>query len=105
MNTQASAPIVGGPSPWGAIQTRREIAPGIVRVTTASHGGIWLAADRLAQMPSGFVRPSAYHDGLEWFEEDCEAALVILAFPAAFPAESLVYAKAAAARWFPGLAI
>ncbi len=38
-------------SPWGVIQDKRELAPGIWQVSTASHGGIKLSRERNAAMP------------------------------------------------------
>lgn len=62
-------------SPYGAIQTARQIAPGLWSVSTASHGGIQVSRQREAAMP-GHLRLSR-----SWYEEDCEWALVALAFP------------------------
>jgi hypothetical protein len=33
-------------TPWGAPQTTKEIASGIILYTTASHGGFWLSPER-----------------------------------------------------------
>ncbi len=41
-------------SPWGAVQQSEVIAEGIVRVQTASHGGILLSAERYAQVTACF---------------------------------------------------
>ena len=38
-------------TPWGAPQSARQIAVGIVKYSTASHGGIHLTAARIAAMP------------------------------------------------------
>ncbi len=62
-------------SPYGAIQTTRQIAPGLWSVSTASHGGIQVSPQRQGAMPE-HLRLSR-----TWFEEDCEWALVALAFP------------------------
>ena len=77
------APTVGGSSPWGAIQHATELAPGIISVVTASHGGIWLSDDRLDQ----FARiASPYKTWLEpivggrWFEVDLDALLPLVMF-------------------------
>ena len=56
------------------MQTAEELADGVVLVTTASHGGVWLAPERLAQMPDG----ERAADG--WYEEDCEMAYVLRRF-------------------------
>lgn len=65
-------PKVGGPSPWGRIQHVAKLAPGIWNVSTASHGGIYLASYRVDEMPAN-ARISPH-----WYEEDCEAAVVLL---------------------------
>lgn len=62
-------------SPYGAIQTAKQIAPGLWSVSTASHGGIQVYPQRQGAMPE-HLRLSR-----TWFEEDCEWALVALAFP------------------------
>ena len=67
-------------SPWGPIQARDHLAPGIIAVCTASHGGIHLSRERLAQMDPRLVQAATYNTP-EWFEEDCEIALVFYAFP------------------------
>lgn len=73
-------------SPWGRVQEQRAIAAGIVAVTTAGHGGIWLSRERLDRMPAALRVSNDYSGaGSEWFEEDCEWALVAAAFPEAFP--------------------
>jgi len=76
-------------SPWGRVQNQKELAPGIIAVSTASHGGIWVAPDLLAKMP---IQSTAYSEG-GFFEEDCDWALVALAFPYAFDAAALAVAE------------
>jgi hypothetical protein len=77
---------VGDYSPWGQIQAAEQIAPGIVQVGTAGHGGIWLSPERKAALPACVkAYRSGYHSGSPtWWEEDCEAALVAVSFPEAF---------------------
>lgn len=73
MRHQLTPPRVGDSSPWGRIQTVDAIPDvgGMVSVSTAGHGGLWVPPDRRADMPPGW-RTRA------WFEEDCEAAIPIL---------------------------
>lgn len=65
-------------SPWGAIQDKRELAPGIWSVSTAGHGCIKLSRERNAAMPD-YMRNKG-----GWYEEDCEWAKVAVFFPAGF---------------------
>ncbi|ARQ95423.1 hypothetical protein [Bradyrhizobium phage BDU-MI-1] len=65
-------------SPWGAIQDKRELAPGIWSVSTAGHGGIKLSRERNAGMPD-YMR----NEG-GWYEEDCEWAKVAVVYPIGF---------------------
>ena len=62
-------------SPWGAVQYGSVLADGIISVSTAGHGGVRISVERLRQMP-----PALRNGRHRWFEEDCEAALVGLAF-------------------------
>lgn len=70
-------------SPWGAVQDRQQIAPGIVRVDTASHGGYLLDLARMLEFRALFptFKPWA---GAGAFEEDCDWAAVVMAFPQYF---------------------
>lgn len=62
-------------SPWGAVQYGSVLADGIISVSTAGHGGVRISVERLRQMP-----PALRLGRHRWFEEDCDAALVALAF-------------------------
>lgn len=89
-------------TPWGPSQRSHEIAPGIVRHDTASHGGFYVSPDRVAQMPDVLraFRPWA---GANWYEEDCDWTIVALAFPDLFPADTLSAAIAILKRYQPRL--
>ena len=68
-----------GTSPWGEIQRCVRICHGIYQVSTASHGGVMLTT-RLAQ---AMLSPAARACGFRYgrclcFEEDCQAAVVLL---------------------------
>ena len=69
-------------SPWGAIQDAKQEMPGVWKVYTASHGGYILSAERFAAMPAA-CKINMYGGG-KCFEEDCEWALVAVAFPEEF---------------------
>lgn len=77
-------------TPWGRPDFVREIVPGIIKVSCPSHGGTLVTPERLAQMPEAF-RLDADPDGA-WYEEDCAANLVILAFPEAYPPSAIWHA-------------
>lgn len=69
-------PKSGHYSPWGAIQHATEIAPGIVSVSTASHGGIWLSPERYARVPASLQAVARQYADAPWFEEDCDVTIV-----------------------------
>jgi len=92
-------------SPWGAIQTRRELAPGIWSVSTAGHGGIKLSRERNAAVPK-YMRSEG-----GWYEEDCEWAIAAVVHPVGFQRVIKVegkpertefdYAMEVLRNWFP----
>lgn len=91
-NAYDKAPRRGSESPWGAVQSEHEQAPGIVSVSTAGHGGIWLSPERLAQFRQLFPTFVGYSGAEMWLEEDCDASLAVLAFPDVFTDEAVFYA-------------
>lgn len=76
-------------TPWGAAQSRVKIADGIWKVTTASHGGIWVAPNLRGKL---VVKETPFSKG-GWFEEDCDWAFVALSFPRDFSESDLKLAK------------
>jgi hypothetical protein len=107
---------VGSATPWGVADFVKVLAPGVVMVCTPSHGGIWLSRERCDAMPRElagvptFVErsvgrmPSAH--GGRWYEEDCDVALVALAFPELFPREFVAGpAGVVASRYSPVVAV
>lgn len=86
-------------TPWGESQSCQVVAPGIVFHSTASHGGYCLRADRMRELPEKLRGLNRYGGG-NWFEEDCEAAIVAAAFPQYFTAEEVDRAKAAVRHWY-----
>lgn len=78
-------PQVKEHSPWDAIQHVKEIAPGIVQVSTAVHGGIWVADCLLPFMSTEAKKYAERWSGSkQWFEEDYAWAYVADAFPQHF---------------------
>ena len=101
MNATASFPPLALPtwSPWGAVQHAREIAPGIVSLSTAGHGGMVLSPERRAAMPPA-LRAFAPFAGEGWYEEDCDVAVVMMAFPEAFEVSQVWEAVDMARGWW-----
>ena len=93
--SQYIAPHVGDSSPWGRIDHARTLAPGIVSVGTASHGGIHLRADLNAAIPESLRSSDA------WYEEDCEWAHVALIYPHAFNAQEQASAHRTVMNYMP----
>lgn len=66
------------PTPWGASQHAVVYADGVIRHSTASHGGFLLSAERNASIPVFIRSPEGA------YEEDCAWAVVANAFPDLF---------------------
>lgn len=75
-------------SPWGEVQTARDLGNGLHFVATASHGGLYLPQDMVDAMPAA-LRCNRYSGGGQWWEEDVEWALPVVWRPELFPAEYL----------------
>lgn len=71
----------GSRTPWGGVQHYSPIAPGIVQVGTAGHGGIKLSAERNKEIPTALRNRNG------WYEEDCEASIVTMTYAEEFSAE------------------
>lgn len=97
MNTQR--PKIGGRSPWGKIQDVQDLADGVWFVSTSSHGGIKLSRKLQNEMPECLRQKTA------WYEEDCEASLVMVGLQRYFHEEkwqkSINEAHQSAKNWFP----
>lgn len=94
----------GDATPWGPVQTVEQKAPGVLVVTTAGHGGIWLSPDRVAALPALLRHaPTFKPSGLpgRWFEEDCDAVLPVLALPDLWTPQA-VWNAVRAARTYSG---
>lgn len=92
-------------TPWGNADIQKTIAPGIVEVTTPSHGGIHLTPGLNRKVHA------AWRDKSGWYEEDCQWAIVAVTFPqhfqekfqdGKFAGQTYVeYAHGVLKRWFP----
>ena len=67
--------------PWGIIQSAHEVLPGIWSVSTSSHGGLCLSAERTNHIPYPFLAASFNGEGiLGFFEEDCDMMIPMVVF-------------------------
>ena len=87
-------------TPWGAAQTSKQLARGIMSYTTAGHGGIHLSPTRNMVVPE-YMRST---DG--WYEEDCEWAIAATVFPETFVKDAgsediLETIKSTLLNWYP----
>lgn len=82
-------------TPWGTSQGAEEYADGVVRHSTASHGGFKLSVRRNAAVPE----PYRCQDG--WYEEAVEWAVVAAAFPELFTAHERRSAERTLRNWKP----
>lgn len=74
----------GSHTPWGVAEGVEHVADGIHFVSTASHGGYYVAPEqRIGQLASSRA----------WYEEDCAWALLCAARPEIFPPEALDAAR------------
>ncbi len=72
-------------TPWGPAEAVHKIARGITFYMTAGHGGFLLSPSRNAKIPQELKEKTWLKCGLKgWYEEDCDANLVITTFPQYF---------------------
>ncbi len=76
-------------TPWGPAQSQRAIAPGIIEVSTASHGGLALSAARWQELNERLPGLKSFA-GPGWLEEDCDYNLAVLAWPDLWPREDYI---------------
>jgi len=90
MTVTFNVSLNGKSSPWGIVQDEEVIAEGIIYVSTASHGGIWVARELLPRISEEMKDYAKYWSGSsQWFEEDCAAQCVVVSFPEYFPADQV----------------
>ena len=61
-------------TPWGPIQTYHHIADGVTMIHTARHGGLYLSAQRVEELPDEY---EPFTKSKHWAEEDEDAAIVL----------------------------
>lgn len=76
-------------TPWGYADDARDIAEGITRVSTPSHGGFILTEARMAEFNARLTIHFQPFAGYGYFEEDCDWSAVALAFPEYFTDQQL----------------
>ncbi len=88
-------------SPWEEVLEAYEEAPGIVRVHTGGHGGLLVERALYKRMDPVLRKGVTWKDrkGRGWFEEDCQAALVVVAFPELFGADHVRRARESCKQW------
>ena len=68
-------------TPWGTADNVETIRPGILCVSTSSHGGFFVSDERLTIVRKKFPKFKTFCGKPNWFEEDCDAVIVVLSFP------------------------
>lgn len=76
-------------TPWGPSQCVTTYAPGISLCETAGHGGFHLDLPELCELRAQFPGFKLFGGVAQWFEEDCDSVLVVLAFHECFGAFSV----------------
>lgn len=74
-------------TPWGKADETTVIADGIVFYETPSHGGFHVRKDLLDKIDPrarAYAAKWSHGFGEQWFEEDCAASAVVIAFPQHF---------------------
>jgi len=79
-------------TPWGPSQFQRAYGEGITQHVTAGHGGFFVSDERRAEMPES-CRNFAPFAGAGWYEEDCDWAVVAVAFPSEFQPQTVATAR------------
>lgn len=89
-------------TPWGKSDSIENIAPGIAFYSTPGHGGFLISQDRRDDMPEA-IRQFQTFAGGNWYEEDCDAALVVFSFPTLFSFAQINAARRTIAYYHPEL--
>jgi hypothetical protein len=87
-------------TPWGPSQNATPYGEGITFHSTAGHGGFFVAASIESQIPE-YLRAAYVRGTRGWYEEDCDAAIVVVCFPERFTPEQVCEAKASLRAWHP----
>lgn len=91
-------------TPWGMADSTILYSEGITEYGTPSHGGFRLNEKRHDDMPPALKAFNSWaggSSGFWWYEEDCDWAIVALAFPQHFTAEEQGHAHRTVRNWHP----
>lgn len=79
--------LISSDTPWGKVQSAKDVAPGITRIETASHGGYRLNSVANAKVELALRKGTFEGLGMKgWYEEDCDWAIVVYTFRQHFDA-------------------
>lgn len=81
-------------TPWGEADHVEHVAPGVMQVSTPSHGGLYVDHIRNQKIPAALRRD----DG--WYEEDCDWAIPVTFLPGLMD-ERKERALESLKRWHP----
>ena len=77
-------------TPWGTPDHVQQVADGVWLISTPSHGGFYLDETRNARVPMSWQQGSFRQQGMRgWYEEDCDAPLVVMSLPELFDADEV----------------
>lgn len=94
MNRQTcQLPRAVAQTPWGFAESETYYGRGLVFYSTPSHGGFHVAPWLLKNMPEPYRSHTPFCGQPGWYEEDCDWAVVALAFPQFFTQEELESAR------------
>src|SRR5437763_10737944 len=75
-------------TPWGFADQVSPIGDhGILCASTPGHGGLFVPDELLGRLPQALRGSNSYSGKRNWFEEDVEWAIPVIAFPEEFPAK------------------
>ena len=97
-------------TPWGKSDHAKRYGSGsaslyVMFYSTPSHGGFLVTADMLARMPEGLrdIKTFVGENSIgKWYEEDCDWAIVSLAFPYLFRPQDILAAVETGNRVWKG---
>jgi hypothetical protein len=76
-------------TPWGQSDHESKLIDGVVFYGTPGHGGYKVDASVRATWPQPLQDFVPFNDNTGWYEEDCDAAIVMLAHHEHFPTSAI----------------